>query len=98
MARNVCRRIIVWGDGWLPNRVTPALVEDGRAQLDALAGEADRDPASISISVYGQEADLDLIRSFHDAGADRVVVRPNATDTEEAMARELERIADAVLR
>ena len=98
MAKNVFKRIIAWGDGWLPNRVTPALVEDGRAQLDALAGEAGRDPASISISVYGQEADLDLIRSFLDAGADRVVVRPNATDTEEAMARELERIAEAVLR
>ena len=98
MARNVFRRIIAWGDGWLPNRVTPSLVEDGRAQLDALAGEAGRDPASISISVYGQEADLDLIRSLRDAGADRVVVRPAATDTAEAMARELERIADAVLR
>ena len=98
MARNVFRRIIAWGDGWLPNRVTPSLVEDGRAQLDALAGEAGRDPASISISVYGQEADLDLIRSFRDAGADRVVVRTAATDTAEAMARELERIADAVLR
>ena len=98
MAKNVFKRIIAWGDGWLPNRVTPSQVEDGRAQLDALAGEADRDPASISISVYGQEADLDLIRSFLDAGAERVVVRPAATDTEEAMARELERIADAVLR
>ena len=98
MAKNVFRRIVAWGDGWLPNRVTPALVEDGRAQLDALAGEAGRDPSSISISVYGQAADRDLIRSFLDAGADRVVVRPAATDTEEAMARELERIADAVLR
>jgi probable F420-dependent oxidoreductase len=98
MARNVFKRIIAWGDGWLPNRVTPSQVEDGRAQLDALAGEAGRDPASISISVYGQAADPNLIRSFLDAGADRVVVRPEPTDTEEAMARELERIADAVLR
>ena len=98
LARNVLRRVVAHADGWLPNRVTPAQVEDSRAQLDAMAAEAGRDPASLNISVYGQEPDRALIRSLLDAGANRVVIRPEFCDTEEEMGRELERIAEAVIR
>ena len=98
LARNVLRRVVAHADGWLPNRVTPAQVEDSRAQLDAMAAEAGRDPASLNISVYGQEPDRALIRSLIDAGANRVVIRPEFCDTEEEMGRELERIAEAVIR
>ena len=98
MAKNVLQRVVSWGDGWMPNRVNPAQVEESREILDTLAAEAGRDPASVTISVYGQPADLDLIRSYHDAGAHRVVVRPSAGQTEEEMSEELERIAEMVLR
>ena len=98
MARNVLRRVVAHADGWLPNRVTPAQVEDSRAQLDAMAAEAGRDPASLNISVYGQEPDRTLVQSLLDAGANRVVIRPEFCDTEEAMGEELERIAEAVIR
>ncbi|MAF51506.1 MAG: hypothetical protein CL694_00605 [Chloroflexi bacterium] len=98
MARNVFKRVIAWGDGWLPNQVTPAQVEAGRTTLDQLAREAGRDPASISISVHGQPPDRALARSFLDAGADRVIVKPELAEDEASMARELERMADAVLR
>ena len=98
LARNVLRRVVAHADGWLPNRVTPAQVEDSRAQLDEMAAEAGRDPASLNISVYGQEPDRALIQSFLDAGANRVVIRPEFCDTEEDMGRELERIAEAVIR
>ncbi|MCI0859873.1 MAG: LLM class F420-dependent oxidoreductase [Chloroflexi bacterium] len=98
MARNVLRRVVAHADGWLPNRVTPADVEDGRARLDALAGEAGRDPASLTISVYGQDPNRELIQSFLDAGANRVVVKPEFCSNEEDMGRELERIAEAVIR
>ena len=98
MARNVLRRVVAHADGWLPNRVTPAQVEDSRAQLDAMAAEAGRDPASLNISVYGQEPDRTLVQSLLDAGANRVVIRPEFCDTEETMGEELERIAEAVIR
>lgn len=98
MARNVLRRVVAHADGWLPNRVTPTQVEDGRARLDALAAEAGRDPASLTISVYGQDPDRSLVQSFLDAGADRVVIRPEFCTSEEAMGQELERIAEAVIR
>jgi probable F420-dependent oxidoreductase len=97
-ARNVLERIVAWGDGWLPNRVTPDQLREKRARLDRLAKEAGRDPAAITISVHGQPADRDLIKRFHDAGATRVIVRPATTKSEPDMARELTRIAEAVLR
>ncbi len=98
MAKNVLRRVINVADGWLPNRVTPAQVVESRAKLDAMAAEVGRDPASITISVYGQEPDGTVVQSLLNAGANRVVVRPDYYDTEEGMGQELERMAEAVLR
>lgn len=97
-AKNVLQRVVAWGDGWLPNRVTPAQLREGRATLDRLAREAGRDPASITISVYGQPADRDLVARLHEAGANRVIVRPAAVTTEAEMGAHLEQIAAAVLR
>jgi len=97
-ARNVLRRVVAHADGWLPNRITPAEVETSRGQLDALAREAGRDPRSITISVYGQPPDRTVVQSFLNAGADRVVVRPEHVATEAEMGEQLERMAEAVLR
>jgi probable F420-dependent oxidoreductase len=97
-APRVLERVVAWGDGWLPNRVTPVELREKRAALDRLAKEAGRDPAAISISVHGQPADRDLITRFHDAGATRVIVRPATSKSEPEMVRELTRIAEAVLR
>ena len=98
MARNVLRRIVSHADGWLPNRVTPAEVEDSRKRLDAMAEEVGRDPKSITISVYGLPADRDVVQSYLNAGADRVVVRPDHVANEYEMGKQLERMADAVIR
>ena len=97
-AKNVLQRVVAWGDGWLPNRVTPSSLRESRATLDRLAKDAGRNPSAITISVHGQPADRDLIRRLHDAGATRVIVRPPAVKTEPEMAAELTRIAEAVLR
>jgi probable F420-dependent oxidoreductase len=97
-AKNVLERVVAWGDGWLPNRVTPEKLRESRATLDRLAKDAGRDPSAITISVYGQPADRDLIRRLHDAGATRVVVRSPSAKSEPEMAAALTAIADAVLR
>jgi probable F420-dependent oxidoreductase len=97
-AKNILERIIAWGDGWLPNRVTPEKLREGRATLDRLAKDAGRDPSKITISVHGQPADRDLLRRFHDAGANRVIVRPPVVKTESEMGTELSRMADAVMK
>jgi probable F420-dependent oxidoreductase len=97
-AKNVLRRVVAHADGWLPNRITPAELEKSRRELDSMAKEAGRDPKSISISVYGQLPDRAMVQPFLNAGADRVVVRPDHVDTEAEMSQQLERMAEAVLR
>jgi probable F420-dependent oxidoreductase len=97
-ARSVLERVVAWGDGWLPNRITPDELAESRRTLDRLAKDAGRNPASITISVHGQPADRELIRRFHDAGAARVIVRPPTVTTEAAMGAALTKIAEAVLR
>ena len=91
------QRIVEVGDGWLPNRVTPQQVEDSRKQLDALAEERGRDPESITISVYGQPPDRQNAQDYLNAGANRVIVRPDVKETEEEVADEIERVAEASL-
>src|SRR5687767_8445918 len=92
-ATTVLQRVVAWGDGWLPNRITPEQLRDSRATLDRLAKDAGRDPGAITISVHGQPADRDLIERLHDAGAARVIVRPNAVKTDAEMAAQLTQIA-----
>jgi probable F420-dependent oxidoreductase len=97
-AKTVLERVVAWGDGWLPNRVTPGQLRECRATLDRLATDAGRDPARITISVYGQPVDRDLVARLLDAGADRVIVRPAAVKTEAEMGDELARIARTLSR
>ncbi|MCY3543773.1 MAG: LLM class F420-dependent oxidoreductase [Chloroflexi bacterium] len=96
MARNVFKRVVECGDGWMPNRVTPEQVAQGRATISELAEAEGRDPLSISVSVYGQPADRDLIAQLQEAGADRVMVRL-PTEPEDECIASLEGIAEAVL-
>ena len=94
-AKNVLRRVVAWGDGWVPNRVTPDQIRQGRQELDRLARKAGRDPASLEISVHGQPADPKLIKEFEAAGASRVIIR--CTSAPEAVAiPELEEMASRV--
>ena len=95
-AKRVLERVVAWGDGWLPNRITPDQLRDRRATLDRLAKDAGRDPNTITISVHGQPADRDLIRRLLDSGATRVLVRPATVKTDAEMGAELERIAKTV--
>jgi probable F420-dependent oxidoreductase len=97
-AKNVLERVVAWGDGWLPNRITPDQLRERRATLDRLAKDAGRDPSTLTISVYGQLPDRDLIKRLLDAGATRVMVRPNAVKTDAEMAAQLTKIAETVLR
>jgi probable F420-dependent oxidoreductase len=99
-ARNVLRRVVRYGDGWLPNRATPDQIEDSRQRLDALAGEAGRDPASVTISVFGQPVGTtrDQVDAFLNAGALRVSVWAEHCETEEAMGQQLETMAEALIR
>jgi len=96
MAKNVFKRIIDYGDGWMPNRVVPEDVQKGRATLDELAEAAGRDPKSIIVSVFGQQPDADLLMGFEEAGADRVMIRVETANEEDTL-KNLHSIAETVL-
>jgi probable F420-dependent oxidoreductase len=95
-AENVFRRIVDWGDGWIPVRVTPDMVRAARASLSELAESSGRDPKTISITIHGQPADADMIKRFEEASADRVLVGVSAADHESTLAQ-LDEIAQKVL-
>ena len=86
-----------WGDGWLPVGVSPENIKKARATLSELAETIDRDPNSISITVFGQPPDKDLIEQFEEAGADRVLLRLSG-DNEQALLSDAEQKASAVFR
>ena len=96
-AKNVFKRVVDYGDGWMPTRVTPDDIRRGRATIDELAEAAGRDPESIEITVFGLTADEpERIKEFEDTGAVRAIVRLGENRGEESI-RELERMAAAVL-
>jgi probable F420-dependent oxidoreductase len=95
-AGNVFKRIVAWGDGWMPTWATPQDIKSGRATLDELANAAGRDPHSIEIMVYGEAGDPETLKRFEEAGASRVIVRLQTTEGDAALT-ELERMAEQLL-
>ena len=67
------RRIVRHGDGWLPRARQPEQVLEGIGTLRRLCEEAGRDPASVSVSVFGLAPERRWVEQFRDAGADRAI-------------------------
>ncbi len=95
-AANVFKRVVEYGDGWMPVRVDEEQVRMGRATLDELAEAAGRDPGSIRLMVCNVPADADLIGRLEAAGADRVTIGLPAEAGEDAL-RVMEEIASAAM-
>jgi len=94
-ATNVFKRVVNYGDGWMPVRATPDSVRAGRAALDELADAAGRDPNSIQILIYGASS-RDEIKQMEDAGANMATVRLASTDPDKVMDG-LEKLAEEML-
>ena len=95
-AANVFKRVVAWGDGWMPVRVSEEQVRAGRATLDELAEAAGRDPSTIQLIVSNLQPDRDVIARYGEAGANRVTVAPPPDAGAQGLA-ELERLAEQVL-
>ena len=95
-AKNVFKRLVSWGNAWMPNRITPQEIEDGRKQIESLCIESGRDPNEIGITVYGVAADRELLKDFESAGAERAVVSIDSVEENEAI-EQLENIAGKLL-
>ena len=95
-AANVFKRVVEYGDGWMPVRVDEEQVRMGRATLDELAEAAGRDPDSIRLMVCNVPADAGLIGRLEAAGADRVTVSLPAEAGDQSV-RVMEEIASAAI-
>jgi alkanesulfonate monooxygenase SsuD/methylene tetrahydromethanopterin reductase-like flavin-dependent oxidoreductase (luciferase family) len=96
VAQQVFKRIVAYGNGWMPTRSTPELIRQGRAVLNELAVEAGRDPKSITVLAYLAPAERTVLEALADAGADGAVVRLES-GSEAAVPAALEQIAQQVL-
>ncbi|MED5429094.1 MAG: LLM class F420-dependent oxidoreductase [Chloroflexota bacterium] len=95
-AKNVFTRRVSWGNAWMPNRITPQEIEDGRKQIESLCIESGRDPNEIGITVYGVAADRELLKDFESAGAERAVVSIDSVEEKQAI-EQLEDMAGKLL-
>ena len=86
-SKHVYRRVVEYGDGWLPLRARPEWVAEGRERLNRLAEAAGRDPASLEVTCYQVPPDPDHVRALEKAGADRVVIQVDTAGREEALAQ-----------
>src|SRR6478752_7422395 len=81
------RRAIRYGDGWIPNasRAHYADVTEFLPEFRQMATEAGRDPASISVTIWGVPEDLDRIKRYRDQGIARVVVSLPSANRDETL-------------
>ena len=99
-ARNVFKRVVEWGDGWMPGGgASVEAISRGREALNDLAQKAGRDPASIQVLAFGGPGgfrDRQVIDDYEQAGADRVTIFLDNTEGNQALQR-MEEIARRVL-
>jgi probable F420-dependent oxidoreductase len=96
VAQQVFKRIVAYGNGWMPTRSTPEIIRQGRAVLNELAVEAGRDPMSITVLAYIAPAERTVLQALAEAGADAAVVRLEG-ESEAAALTQLEQLAQQVL-
>ena len=92
----VFKRIVTDGNGWFPT-VKESLQEisEGRTILNRLAVRANRDPATIGMTMLGLPQDPDAIKQYETAGVDRGIIGLPAPSGMEVL-DELEKIAARV--
>jgi len=84
-AKNVLQRVVAYGDGWMPTRMSPGRIQENRNRLNELATAAGRDPATLPIRVFGAPNDADAKKRYEDAGAQAMVILLPPTKPDEAV-------------
>jgi probable F420-dependent oxidoreductase len=98
-AQNVFKRVVEWGDGWMPVRASVEEIIKGRATLDELAKQAGRDPQSIEVLAFGFPGRFrkrEEIAELERAGVGHITIWVN-TDGDGAIG-EIEELSREVLR
>ncbi len=96
-AKRALKRVVAWGDGWLPrgNFLSVDELAAARKEMDRLASEAGRDPKSLTMTVFRGDPDAASNARYAAAGVDRVLHIVPSLPEAQALA-ELEALAAAV--
>jgi alkanesulfonate monooxygenase SsuD/methylene tetrahydromethanopterin reductase-like flavin-dependent oxidoreductase (luciferase family) len=97
-AKNVFKRVVEWGDGWMPGRMTVEEIKRGRATLTELAEKAGRDPQSIEVLAFGmpgQFRDRAEVKDLEKAGVGHVTTWLTAEGS--GTVAEMEEVASRIL-
>ncbi len=95
---NVFRRVVEWGNGWLPFCLDPQELVDGRAEIAKYAKAAGRDPSLYEISAFappGMFQSKADVKALAHAGADSVVLFVDEPSQAATLAR-IEALAGAL--
>ena len=91
----VLRRVATYCDGWMPIAARADSLAQDVATLRRLADEAGRDPASISLSIFGAPPDPARLAAFREVGARRCILGLPSSPRDEIL-RLLDRYQAAV--
>ncbi len=97
--KNVFKRVVEWGDGWMPVIASAEEIQRGRAVLHELAQKAGRDPQSIQMLAFGQPGQFrerEEIKALEKAEVNHATIWLTQTEGSGAVA-ELEELAKRVL-
>ncbi|NRA09111.1 MAG: LLM class F420-dependent oxidoreductase [Myxococcales bacterium] len=67
------RRAIRYGQGWIPIGTRGDQIEETIPAFRKLAEEAERDPGSLEVSIFGAQGRQSVVDRYRAAGADRLV-------------------------
>jgi len=98
-SEHVFRRVVEWGDGWMPVRFKKDELREGRATLDELAKKAGRDPRSIQVLAFGSAGRFrtkEELRELEQAGVDHTTIW--LTVDGQGALKEMEELAREALR
>ena len=67
------KRAIEYGDGWMPIGGRGWDPLETMQRFRQMAADADRDPDSLSVTIFGYDDETGTIQNYHDAGVSRTV-------------------------
>ncbi|MEL0110568.1 MAG: hypothetical protein VW835_02445, partial [Rickettsiales bacterium] len=79
------KRVVEYCDGWLPRGRGGFDPVEAKQRLTAMAEGAGRDPASLSLTVFGAPADRAELDKYRAAGIDGALLRMPTEDRDSCM-------------
>ena len=100
-SKYVFKRVVEWGDGWMPVLSPVEDIKAGRQRLNEMAEQAGRDPKEISVLAFGWPGKFrtkEEIGELQSAGVDHVTIwLTQSEEGKDAVLAELESLAQEVL-